>query len=314
MASSRNPLLEKLDPSAEAAMRSLIGGAVRTQAVYVAAKLAIADHLSLGPRSAEDLAGRVHADALALKRLLRFLVFHGVFVENDAGRYALNRAGESLQTGHPRSLRPSAIRAGEGMWEASSRLLAAVQTGRTPYEEVHGMPYFERMSERGREGVFAARMSSSTVGLGEAIAQLDCVRRARSIVDVGGGHGALLAAVLRAHPHLRGVLFDRPGDPSKARRPLLEGAGVAERCEIVAGDFFERVPEEGDVYVLSWVLHDWDDERAGRILRACREAGGIDAALLIVEVLLPSRAEEERRKEQRCSSPIHTSSIYRCCY
>jgi hypothetical protein len=289
MTNGRNPLLEKLDPVTEATVRSLIGGAMRTQSIYVAAKLALADHLSLASRSAEDLAARVHADAATLKRLLRFLVFNGVFAENDDGSFALNRAGEYLQSAHPRSLRPSAIRAGEGMWEVSSRLLSAVQTGRTPHDDVHGTTFFERIAERGKDNAFASRMTSSTAGLGEAIARLDCVTRARTIVDVGGGHGTMLVELLRAHPHLRGVLFDRAATIDGARA-IIESAGVGDRCELVSGDFFDGVPQDGDVYLLSWILHDWDDANAARILRACRNAGRRDAALLVVEVLLPPRA------------------------
>lgn len=289
MTNGRNPLLEKLDPVTEATMRSLIGGAIRTQAIYVAAKIALADHLSLGPRSAEDLAERVHADAATLKRLLRFLVFNGVFAENDDGSFALNGAGEYLQSAHPRSLRPSAIRAGEGMWDVSSRLLSAVQTGRTPHDDVHGTTFFERIAGSGKDNAFATRMTSSTAGLGEALARLDCVKRARTIVDVGGGHGTVLVELLRAHPHLRGVLFDRAATIDGAR-PIIESAGVGDRCELVSGDFFDGVPRDGDVYLLSWILHDWDDANAARILGACRNAGHQDATLLVVEVLLPQRA------------------------
>ena len=257
-------------------MRNLIGGAIRTQAIYVAAKLGIPDDLSLGPRSAEDLAeraGGVHAPTL--KRVLRFLVSFGVFVQHDDGRFALNRAAEFLQTAHPRSMRPGAIRAGEGMWNVASRLLSAVQTGSTPYEEVHGMPFFERTNA----AEFGARMSSSVAGLAESMASLETIARAKRVVDVGGGNGALLLRLLELRPGLQGVLFDRPATIEAAR------GKVGDRCELAAGDFFESVPE-GDAYLLSWILHDWDDDRALRILRACR--GG---NLIVVEVLLPERAE-----------------------
>jgi hypothetical protein len=273
-------LLAKLDPAAEASMRALIGGALRTQALYVIAKLGIPDALSLGARGADELAQRVSADATMLRRVLRFLVFHGVFVEHDDGRFALNAAAEFLQTAHPRSLRPSAIRAGEGLWDVSARLLAAVQSGVTPYEELHGATVFERMSDRGKEAEFASRMSGSVAGVAERLAQLDAIRSAKMIVDVGGGNGALLASLLQAHPHLRGVLFDREA--------TIAGARVLERCELVAGDFFESVPA-GDVYLLSWILHDWDDARATRILESCRAANE-KATLAIVEVVLPPRA------------------------
>jgi hypothetical protein len=274
-------LLERLDPAAEAAMRQLIGGAVRTQAIYVAAKLGIADQLSLGPRSAEELAERVQAHASTLQRLMRFLVVAGVFIEQEDGRFAINRAAEYLQTAHPRSLRPSAIRAGEGMWNVSARLLDAVTTGRTPHVDVHGTTFFERVG--GRD--LGARMSSSSAGLAEAFAAL--LGDARRVVDVGGGSGAVLVRLLQSMPHLHGVLVDREEMIATAR-VQIETAGLADRCDLVAGDFFERVPSGGDIYLLSWILHDWDDERATRILRACREAGA--KRLLIAETLLPSRA------------------------
>jgi predicted O-methyltransferase YrrM len=283
-------LLAKLDPAAEGAMRAMIGGALRTQAVYVAAKLGIADHLSLGARTVEDLARLVDADALMLRRVLRFLAFQGVFVEHEDGRFALNALAESLQTGHPRSLRPSAIRAGEGLWDVTSRLMSAVQSGVTPYEQVHGTSFFERLTDRGKEAEFASRMSGSVSGLADRLAALDAISSARRIVDVGGGHGALLAQLLRAHPHLRGVLFDREATIAGAQA-VLDRAGVRDRCETVSGDFFEAVPEGGDVYLLSWILHDWDDARATRILQACRAAGTESATLAIVEVLLPDRAQ-----------------------
>lgn len=283
-------LLARLDPGAEASMRAHIGGTLRTQAVYVAAKLGIADQLSLGARTIEELAQVAGADAVMLRRVLRFLVFHGVFVEQEDGRFALNAPAESLQSAHPRSLRPSAIRAGEGLWEVTGRLLAAVQSGVTPYEQVHGATFFERVTDRGKDAEFASRMSGSVAGLAERLAGVEAIKTARRIVDVGGGHGALLAELLRLHPHLQGVLFDREATVAGAAE-VLERAGVRERCETVAGDFFESVPEGGDVYLLSWVLHDWDDARAMRILQACRAAGTDRTTLVIVEVLLPSRAE-----------------------
>lgn len=254
-------------------MRNLIGGAIRTQAIYVAAKLGIPDHLSLGPKTAEDLAQRVSAHAPALKRVLRFLVASGVFVENEDGRFALNRAAEYLQTAHPRSMRPSAIRAGEGMWNVASRLLSAVQTGGTPYEELHGQAFFDRVDAN----EFAARMSATTAGLGDALAKLETFANAKRVVDVGGGNGALLRRLLDARPELEGVLFDRAETIEAAR------GKAGDRVELVAGDFFESLPH-GDVYLLSWVLHDWDDEKAARILRACR------GNVVIVEMLLPDLA------------------------
>ena len=261
-------------------MRHLIGGSLRTQAVYVVSKLGIPDHLALGARSADDLAARVGAHADALRRVLRFLVTCGVLLETEDGRFALTAAGEYLQTAHPKSLRPSAIRAGEGFWQTVGGLHHAVMTGETP-----GAAFFPRLAAEGKEESFAQRMRGSTAGLAEAIASHEALREAKTVVDVGGGHGVLLVAVLEQHPHLRGILFDAEVMIAGARK-AIEASPVADRCELVAGDFFHSVPP-GDVYLLSWVLHDWDDERARQILRAC----GRSATLLILEVLLPERAQ-----------------------
>lgn len=268
-------------------MRHLIAGALRTQAVYTAAKFGIAEQLALGPRTAEDLGQRVGAHAAALRRVLRFLVVCGVFVEHDDGRFALAPMGELLQSGHPRSLRASAIRAGEDFWRTSAALYEAVRSGTTPHEAVHGMSFFERLGERGTEAAFAARMNSSTAGLAEAIAAHESLRDAATLVDAGGGNGALLVSILERRPRLRGILLESEAMIAAAR-PLIENTAVRDRCELVAGDFFNAVPR-GDVVVLSWVLHDWEDDRARQILRACRESGA--GTLLIVEVLLPDRAE-----------------------
>jgi hypothetical protein len=267
-------LLDRLDPVAEATMRNLIAGAVRTQAIYAIAKLGIADRLSLGPRGAEELAQSAGAHAPTLRRVLRYLAAAGIFVENGDGRFALNAAAEYLQTAHPRSMRPSAIRAGEGMWNVAAGLLAAVQSGSVPYESVHGTSFFDRTDAR----EFAARMSGSTAGLAESIATLESIARARRVVDVGGGNGALLLRLLELRPELEGVIFDRPATIDAVRE------SVAGRCELVAGDFFESVPR-GDVHLLSWILHDWDDEQALRILR------NVGPSVVIIEVPLPERAE-----------------------
>ena len=281
-------LLDRLDPLEEATLRHLIGGAIRTQAIYVAAKLGIADHLALGPRGADELAEHTGTHATTLRRVLRYLVSIGVFAEREDGRFALNGIAEYLQTAHPRSLRPTSIRSGEGQWQVAARLFDAVRTGRTPYEEVHGAAFFERHSGAQPELAFAARMTSSTAGLGAALARLDSVAGARRVVDVGGGHGAILLSLLEAQPQLEGVLFDRAATIESAKPGVARHASGA-RCALVAGDFFQDVPA-GDLHLLSWILHDWSDADAVRILRACRAAGGAGAKVLIVEALLPERA------------------------
>ena len=256
-------------------MRNLIGGAIRTQAIYVAAKLGIADELSLGPRSGEELAARAGVHAPTLERVLRFLVSSGVFVQNADARFALNRTAEYLQTAHPRSMRPSAIRAGEGLWETAGHLLDAVRTGATPHLQLRNASFFESADRR----AFDVRMSATLGGIAEALASLETIAQGGRIVDVGGGNGALLLRLLELRPGLQGVLFDRPATIAAAREQ------VRGRFELVAGDFLEAVPQ-ADVYLLSWILHDWDDADALRILRNC--GGG---NVVVVEVVLPERAE-----------------------
>jgi len=277
-----NPLLEKLDPAAEALMRDLIGGALRTQAIYAVAKLGIADQLAFGPRGADDLAHRAGAHAETLRRVMRYLVTRGVFIEHDDGRFALAPAGEYLQSGHPRSMRPSAIRAGEGLWQTAAGLFDAVRTGATPHDAVHGKPFFERMA--GKEADFAARMSGSTAGVAEAVASHESLADEVTLVDAGGGNGWLLAQILERRPRLRGILYETEAMIATAREVVGK---FADRCQLISGDFFANIPP-GEVVLLSWVLHDWSDDRAWQILRACHAAGA--ETLLIVEVLLPECA------------------------
>jgi predicted O-methyltransferase YrrM len=277
----------RLDPDAPRAMRTLIAGAIDTQALYVIARLGVADALALGPRTADDLAGRTGADAATLRRVLRYLTRRGVFAELDEGRFALTVVGELLQTAHPLSLRQSAIRAGEDMWRLAGCLSGAVQSGTTPHEDVFGASYFDRLESSGTAEAFGARMRIGAAELAASLATLECVRRAVTVVDVGGGQGHVLAHLLAAQPHLRGVLFDRPHVVQGARR-ILEDAGVADRCRVAGGDLFEGLPGGGDLYLLSWVLHDWNDGRAEAILRSCRAASP-GARVLVIEVLMPDR-------------------------
>ena len=284
-----NPLLDAVNPNVARSMRELIDGALRTQVIYVLAKLGVADQLSLGPESAEALAQRLAVHPDRLRRVLRFAATLGALRELDDKRFELTPGGEYLQTAHPRSLRPSAIRAGEGFWSVVTHLLDAVRTGQTPHDELHQQAFFERLTARDGDAAFGTRMGGSAGDLARKVATLDCVARARVIVDVGGGNGTVLATLLTARPQLHGVLLDVPAALEVAGERLA-AAGVRDRCTLVAGDFFEAIPSGGDVYLLSWILHDWDDERAQRVLHTCRDAGGESASLLVAEIVMPGRA------------------------
>jgi hypothetical protein len=270
------------------ALLQLASGSWIGQAVHVAAKLGIADLLEDGPKSPATLAEATGAHAGTLHRLLRALASLGVFAEDADGRFALTSLAEGLRTNAPGSLRAYAIMMGEDWhWRAWGDLLNSVRTGQPAFEHVFGCPMFSYFGEHPEAArVFDAAMTSRTGQETAAVIAAYEWPASATIVDVGGGQGALLAAILARNPDVHGVLFDMPHVIAVARG-LIEEAGLADRCELAAGDFFERVPAGGDLYLLKRVVHDWDDERASAILRSCRAAMGDRSRLLVIEHVLP---------------------------
>jgi O-methyltransferase domain/Dimerisation domain len=270
------------------ALLQLASGSWIGQAVHVAAKLGIADLLEDGPKSPATLAEATGAHAGTLHRLLRALASLGVFAEDADGRFALTSLAEGLRTNAPGSLRAYAIMMGEDWhWRAWGDLLNSVRTGQPAFEHVFGCPMFSYFGEHPEAArVFDAAMTSRTGQETAAVIAAYEWPASATIVDVGGGQGALLAAILARNPDVHGVLFDMP-HVIAAARGLIEEAGLADRCELAAGDFFERVPAGGDLYLLKRVVHDWDDERASAILRSCRAAMGDRSRLLVIEHVLP---------------------------
>ena len=260
-----------------------------SQALYVAAKLGVTDVLRSEPLAADAVAEAVDVRAPVLRRVLRALVAGGVFTELEDGRFANNDAAAALRADAPGGMRDVIINFGEEMYRAFGELLHTVRTGETAFDVVFGAPLFEYYAANPQvEASAAARMLARTLPVAAEFAASDVVRDARTLVDVGGGTGTLLAQVLRHRPEMRGVLLERPGMLELAHGYLAE-QGVADRCELVEGDFFSSVPAGGDVYVLKSVLHDWDDERCIAILLSCRAAMGPAARLAIIELLLPER-------------------------
>lgn len=262
----------------------------RSQAVYVAAKLGLADELAAGPRSAGALAAAVGADAPSLSRLLRYLVTLGIFEIDSDGRFGLNPAGGLLQTDVEGSMRSWAMHLGDECYRAWGALLTTVRTGEPGFDTVFGTDVFDFYARNPESGRIFADALSRAASFFPAVATGWDFARASKVVDVGGGGGGLLESVLREHPHLKGVLFDRPAIVRQAAGRLLE-TELAPRLEIHAGDFFEAVPAGGDVYVLARVLHDWSDADAVRILEVCRQAMNPGASLLVVERLLRDRPQ-----------------------
>ena len=271
-------------------LRELVMGFRATQLMHVAARLNLADHLRHGARSARELAGVVGADAQALRRVMRALAGLGVLVQHDDETFALAPLGEPLCSDHDDSVHALAVLYGEPwLWQAYGALLQGVRSGRTAFDAVHGQRFFAFLQQHPHAAAsFDAAMSgySRSEAAAIAAAYVDFATM-RHVVDVGGGHGALLAALLRRHPRLHATLFDRAVVTDAAHAAIATG-DLAPRLHCVAGDFFERVePAGADAYLLKNVVHDWEDDDALALLRACRAACIAASRLLLVERLLP---------------------------
>jgi SAM-dependent methyltransferase len=265
----------------------LLDGYVTTQLLYVAAKLDIASVLGDGPKSGAAVAAAVGADRDALVRVMRGLVIEDVLSEDEHGHFALTPVGESLT-----SLRGAAIVRAELYYQSAAALLDTVVEGGTAFDRVHGERFFEHLGHHpAHDAAFESSMAGRAEQEAKAVVDAFDFAGIRRLVDVGGGRGVLLAAILRAHPTMFGVLMDREAATLPAQAHL-QAAGLSDRAECVAGDFFVSVPASADAYVLSRVIHDWGDADARRILATCRQAMRPDSRLLIIEAILPERARD----------------------
>lgn len=269
-------------------LREQIMGFRTTQMIHVAAKLGLADLLAAGPRPVADLAVAAGAEPQALHRLLRALASLGIFAEDEAGDFALTPRAELLRSDVQGSLRDVALLYGEDwLWQAYGTMTHSVRTGAPAFAKVHGQPFYGYLHAHPRA---AARFNAAMTGFSShetaAILEAYDFSRVRSVADIGGGRGALLAALLRAHPQMTGTLLDLPSVVADASQALDE-MGIAERARILAGDFFDEAPAGADLYVMKSVLHNWDDIDAVRILATCRAAMAPEARLLVIERVVP---------------------------
>lgn len=279
--------------SPEETLTGLLMGSLATQSLYVAAKLGVADLLKDGPKEVEIIAKEVDADANALYRILRALASFGVF-EEEAGRvFKLNPTAARLCSDAPGSLRDAAIFNGEDWhWQVWGKTLYSVRTGKPAWREVHGQDVFPYLASNQKAArIFDDAMSSFSTIAGGAVVEAYDFSPIAKLVDVAGGHGRFLGEILKSQTDMRGVLFDQPHVLAGAK-DKLETAGVAARCDFVAGDFFESVPANADGYILKHIIHDWDDEQATRILHNIRSVMRDDARVLLVESVI---AEENQR-------------------
>ena len=270
-------------PAPRDALMGMIGGYRVSQALYAAATLGLADLLDDGPLTVQELAERTATDAPALARLMRALAGVGVFAEAD-GRFALTPPAAYLRASVPGSLRARAMNIGQPyVWTTWGHLLDSVRTGQPAFPSLYGMSAWEyREAHPEANAVFNQTMTDLSAGVINAILESYDFSDIGTVVDVGGGEGALLAAILAVNSRTRGILFDQP-HVVRTAATILEEAGVAERCEVVTGSFFDAVPAGGDAYILTRILHDWDDTSASRILRSCREAIADTGKLCVVD-------------------------------
>jgi len=261
----------------------LMGGYRVSQAMAVIAKLGIADLLVDGPKGSDELARATKTNEAALYRVLRFLVGVGLFDERAPRQFALTGLGAGLRADVPGSIRPNVLMLlDDSKWGAWGELMHSVRTGETAFDHVHGVGHFDYLHEHPESAAtFNAAMTNNTVWSGSAITDVYDFSGIHCLVDVGGGHGLLLATILHRYPAMRGVLFDVPAVVAGAPA-LLKEMGVDDRCEVVGGDFFSAVAP-GDGYILRQIIHDWDDDRATAILTNCRRAMQGTGRVLVVE-------------------------------
>ena len=274
-------------PTPQDQLAGMITGYWVSQMVHVAAKLGLADRLNDGPKTADDLATATGTHARSLYRLLRALASVGVFSEGDDRRFSQTPLSECLRRDVPGSQWAMAVMMGDEHYHAWGDLLESVRTGQTAFDRLYGKPIFEYLGERPEQArVFDAAMTSIHGRETQAVLDAYDLSDVGVLADVGGGNGTNLIGVLGRYPEMRGVLFDLPHVVERAS-VNLERAGLSDRCEVVGGDFFGSIPVEADAYFLRHIIHDWDDEKAGLILRNIRSSMPEGARLIVVEHVLP---------------------------
>jgi O-methyltransferase domain/Dimerisation domain len=277
----------------------LMDGYLSTQMLYVSVRLGLFDLLLDGPRTSAQLAAAVGAAASPLHRLLRGLVLEGLLSEEPDGGYAATAAGRLLSAGVPGSLRGAVLARGAVYYRAAAGLLDMIRDdGGTAFRHAYGVELFDHLAASPEDAeIFQLSMLARSHQEAAALVATYDFAPFNHVIDIGGGYGVTLTAILTACPGVRGTLFDRPEITATARRRLA-AAHLTDRATVVGGDFFDGVPDGGDVYVLSRVLHDWDDDAAVRILKSCRRAlrmpvsGRSGSRLIIVEAILGDRVHD----------------------
>lgn len=275
-------------PSDTMSLMSLTAGKCVSRAIAVAAELGIADLLKDGAKSAATIARAANASEDGVYRLLRALASVGIFAETGERRFRLTPLGKLLRTDSPEALGGYTRFVGhESTWRPWGELGHSVRTGEPAFDHVFAMPifeYFAKMPEAA--AIFDAAMTSISTFESKAVLAAYDFAGIGTLVDVAGGHGLLITSILKANRKMRGILFDLPHVTAGALE-LLHGRGIADRCQIVSGDFFASIPEGADAHIMKHIIHDWDDERAIQILKNCHRALRPGGKVLIVDAVIP---------------------------
>lgn len=265
----------------------MAAGGMKSQLIYLAAKLELADRLKNGPKSVSELSKDIECHEEALYRFMRALAPFKVISEISPRVFKTTKYGRTLEQSHPKSLYPLALLTGEEFWRAPlGNLMHSIKTGEASFDNVYGMPYFEYLkSHPDKFDLFSQWMVNSSNMSCPVIASSFPFSKYNSIVDIGGGYGALLAHILKQHPKLQGTLFDLPEIVANAASidKTLEN-----RCKIIGGNFMEQVPPGADLYIMQQIIHDWSDDVSIKILQNCRNAMAPNGRILVVDSVIKS--------------------------
>lgn len=270
------------------AMLQIITGFWMSRAVYVLAKLGIPDLLKDSAKTADEIAAITNMHAPSLYRVLRALVSVGILRPAEGERFGLTPLSETLLTDAPGSFRWFMIsELGQEHYPAWGNLMHSVKTGEVAFDNLFGMDVWKYFAKNPDEAaVFNNSMSGTSAAVNEAITSLYDFSNFHTLVDVGGGHGGLITGILKNNSHLKGILFDAP-EVIEVARKKVDAAGLNDRCRTLSGNFFESVPSGGDAYIMKWIIHDWDDERAIKILENCRKHMTANSRLIVVDCVVP---------------------------
>jgi ubiquinone/menaquinone biosynthesis C-methylase UbiE len=268
-------------------LNQMLLGFVFTKAIHAAAKLNLADIIgSQGPMTSAELAKKSGADEESVSRLLRALASTGIFSIDENGKYTLTPLAECLKEDNPESIKAMAVVLGDMLYKGYDELLYSVKTGDRGFDKALGVPVFEYLTNNPETGKLFDRMMTDIHG-GETQPMVDTYDFSafNTVVDIGGGNGEVISAILNKNATVKGILFDLPEVIDRSNNNISAG-GLSNRCQLVAGSFFDSVVKGGDAYIMRHILHDWSDTDAITILTNCRKSMNPGGKILVVEAVI----------------------------